>query len=146
MWRGRVDWVTGELPTAPGTEAGLSRAWGGIGRVGGVGGLEAGLEGWRVGGVGGASGAVRGGRGRRDRKRGAGLRVTSMLPRQLRGLWSCDAWRTRHGCRAGPQRPKKARNRASHKADAAVQLDRQRWLDAQIEEGEARLRAGNMRA
>ena len=41
---------------------------------------------------------------------------------------------------------KKARNRASHKADAAVQLDRQRWLDAQIEEGQARLRAGNMRA
>eukprot|EP00955_Chlamydomonas_euryale_P098821 365172-Chlamydomonas_euryale.AAC.6 len=41
---------------------------------------------------------------------------------------------------------KMARNRAFHKADAAVPLDRQRWLDAQVEEGQARVRAGNMRA
>eukprot|EP00955_Chlamydomonas_euryale_P013005 140449-Chlamydomonas_euryale.AAC.14 len=40
---------------------------------------------------------------------------------------------------------KKARNRVPHKADAAVQLDQQRWLGAQIGEGQARLRVGNMR-
>eukprot|EP00955_Chlamydomonas_euryale_P067865 359953-Chlamydomonas_euryale.AAC.2 len=44
---------------------------------------------------------------------------------------------------------KKARGHAPHKnssKDAAVQLDRQRWLDAQIEAGHARLCAGNIRA
>eukprot|EP00955_Chlamydomonas_euryale_P035785 350232-Chlamydomonas_euryale.AAC.12 len=39
---------------------------------------------------------------------------------------------------------KNVRNRASYKAGTAVKLDRHRCLDAQIKEGQARLRAGNM--
>eukprot|EP00955_Chlamydomonas_euryale_P112089 366111-Chlamydomonas_euryale.AAC.18 len=40
---------------------------------------------------------------------------------------------------------RRTHNHASHKTDPEAQQDLQKWLDAQNEEGQARLRAGNMR-
>eukprot|EP00955_Chlamydomonas_euryale_P078628 363185-Chlamydomonas_euryale.AAC.4 len=59
-------------------------------------------------------------------RRGAGLRITSTCPRRdATDGRAHDTW-----LRSRSAVAKKARNRASHKADAALLLDRQRRLGA----------------